>query len=249
MTTSSQKDLVDNFVLVVMEYIHTMNSSEILKALDDNEIVLSGLKSIIHVFKITYKITGCINTTIASVKKAIYCYLEYVEQMQKTQFVLNANIADAIVFVYSKTINELHASTCIPSNFENIAETQSILNQLDVITTTILWAHNPDINNIQRLELAHQYLHKSILLCLQQDANNLKVIQLIQEHIWMDYSVYFELVAEYLSQCKKKKTIIKDNMRNKMLYFLAYMKDKTLDEIAAHEGFKSKYDIVKWFYV
>ena len=235
------KELLDKYVLVVMEYIHHIHGSEIIRNMDDNDVVLSGLKCIIHVFKIAFHLTGCVQTTVSLTQKAIACYLEYVEQMQKTQFVLNANIADAVIFVYSKTINEIN-----PSVDHSTTATQPFLNHLDYITTTVLWTSNPDISNVQRLELAHHYLQKAIYL--DSAFPNLpvyKLLEMFQQYTWMDYGVYYELVGEFLKQLKKKqKSITKDVLRNNMLYFLAYLKDKTLDEIASTEGLKSKYEIV-----
>lgn len=239
------KELIDKYVLVIMEYIHNINSSDIIKNMDDNDIVLSGLKCIIHVFKLTFHITGCVQSTISVTQKAIAYYLEYVEQMQKTQFVLNANITDAVTYVYSKTISELHNNDISPDNFENFTSAQPFLNYLDYVTTTILWTSNPDILNIQRLELAHHYLQKAIMLDVgYPNIPVFKILQMLQDYVWMDYPTYYELAGEFIKQVKKRKSITKDGLRNNMLYFLAHLKDKTLDEIAVQEGYKSKYDIV-----
>lgn len=239
------KEIIDKFVLLVMEYIHNIHKSDIIQHMENNDVVLSGLKCIIHVFKITFQLTECIPSAVTLTQKSIACYLEYVEQMQKTQFVLNANIADAVTFVYSKTINTLH---CTPETANAVGNHKYdyILNNLDYITTTILWANNPDINHTQHLQLASNYLQKSILLDAVFPALPVfKLLQMFQENVWMEYADYYELVGEFLRQLKKKqKSITKDGLRNNMIYLLAYLKDKTLEEIATAEGFKTKYDIV-----
>lgn len=235
------KEIVDKYVLVVMEYIHNIQNSEIIRNMDDNMVVIAGLQCIIHVFKLTYQLTGCVQTTIAVTQKGIACYLEYVEQMQKTQFVLNANIADAVTFVYSKTIHDVYNNGA--TSTDNV---HPLLHRLDNITSTILWTNNPDIHHLQRLELAHSYLQKFIYVdAMFTDVPWYKLLELFQEYTWMDYSIYYELLGEFFKQLKKKQKIItKDSLRNNMLYFLAYLKDKSFDEIAVLEGYKSKYDIV-----
>lgn len=99
------EEIVHKYILIIKEYLNHMMQSHTLKTIDNSTyIIVIGLNTIIHVFKITLSTTKDIDKTYIQCQKAYYCYLEYIEQMNKTNFLHNLNNLNAILFVYKKTV-------------------------------------------------------------------------------------------------------------------------------------------------
>jgi len=99
------EEIVHKYILIIKEYLQHMMQSQILKTIDNSTyIIVIGLNTIIHVFKIILSTTKNIDKTYIRCQKAYYCYLEYIEQMNKTNFLHNLNNLNAILFVYKKTV-------------------------------------------------------------------------------------------------------------------------------------------------
>ena len=99
------EEIVHKYILIIKEYLQHMMQSHTLKTIDNSTyIIVIGLNTIIHVFKIILSTTKDIDKTYIQCQKAYYCYLEYIEQMNKTNFLHNLNNLNAILFVYKKTV-------------------------------------------------------------------------------------------------------------------------------------------------
>jgi len=99
------EEIVHKYILIIKEYLQHMMQSQTLKTIDNSTyIIVIGLNTIIHVFKIMLSTTKDIDKTYIQCQKAYYCYLEYIEQMNKTNFLHNLNNLNAILFVYKKTV-------------------------------------------------------------------------------------------------------------------------------------------------
>ena len=99
------EEIVQKYILIIKEYLYHMMQSQTLKTIDNSTyIIIIGLNTIIHVFKIMLSTTKDIDKTYIQCQKAYYCYLEYIEQMNKTNFLHNLNNLNAILFVYKKTV-------------------------------------------------------------------------------------------------------------------------------------------------
>ena len=99
------EEIVHKYILIIKEYLQHMMQSQTLKTIDNSTyIIVIGLNTIIHVFKIILSTTKDIDKTYIQCQKAYYCYLEYIEQMNKTNFLHNLNNLNAILFVYKKTV-------------------------------------------------------------------------------------------------------------------------------------------------
>lgn len=180
-----QKELIEKYVLLLMEYIHLVNTSDIIKQLDNaNAVFQIGVNALAHIYKITFLITKNVDTAGCYTQKGIYCYLEYIEQMNRTNTLHNLDNMDAVLFVYEKTISDLYSPSGISTNssqqqnmFSNILSLnhpqnventwQIILENICYITKTILWFDRTDLTYLQRIDLTHEQLHKWLLLLLE----------------------------------------------------------------------------------
>jgi hypothetical protein len=270
-----EKDVIDKYVLLLIEYTQLVNTSDIIKTLENPDLFVYGLNALIHVFKLSVHITKSVDTTVSYCQKGMYCYLEYIEQLHKSNLVNNLDCSDAIAFVYSKTIGDIFGSQTnaqsttisnvlsLNNNYETDEHTDmtlhSLLLRLERITTVILWTNNPDITYTQRADLIQKYLVKYLYLMVETEQyveflNAVLFISSVQEHIWLVYEDYVDIMDEFVKWMKKAakyknaSAFSKEHVRSKLLYIVVYFKDRTLVEIMDLEGWKKKNDIVKWFF-
>lgn len=270
----SNKDIIDKYTFLLMEYIHLINTSDIINSLEkSNVIFLTGLNTLIHIYKMSLFISKNVDTASSYTQKGVYCYLEYIEQMYKTNYINHLDYLDAITFVYNKTIVEIYGpqnnseSTSIinvlslseihPPHPTEMEEQKKLLTQIEKITNTLLWTNNPDLTFENRLDISYRFLQKylnSILLFENgEDGHSIiSFIVCVQDHICIDYDEYIEILYEFHKQMKKYAKYhtaqLKENIHTKLMYLVAHMTGKTFTQIAEMEGFKKKMDIVKWFF-
>jgi hypothetical protein len=136
-----------------------MMQSDMLRTIDNSAYVMViGLNSIIHVFKVVLSTTKDVDKTYTQCQKAYYCYLEYIEQMNKTNLLHNLNNLNAILFVYKKTVaiesavNELETDRPLTNHFFSVGELyhntrtdpefSGVLDLISCATKTILFFTN-----------------------------------------------------------------------------------------------------------
>ena len=153
-----KQKILSMFVLVVCEYLQMIEHSVFMSNLD-NRLFFSaiGMRMLFHIFQMNLIYTK--NIDIILCQKSLYYYLEYLEQMKKTNALHCLNYLDAIQFVYNKTItknydrNQKDDNECVHSLISNMAKiTQFIF--------LIMWWEN---NNINRLLFDKTFLEKLLL--------------------------------------------------------------------------------------
>lgn len=109
-TSSTTIDILNKYKILVLEYLQfileNMNckSDEIYKY-----IILRGLTTITHVYQLTLLQTRNLNLSYFHSQKAFYYYVEFIGQITGEQNTfLQLTSKDAIMFVYKKTIFEIH---------------------------------------------------------------------------------------------------------------------------------------------
>jgi hypothetical protein len=241
------ENIINKFSLVIHEYLNHMKQSVLLKTIDNSEyIVIIGLNSIIHVFKIVLQNVQSVETAYYYCQKAYYCYLEYIEQMNNTNLLHNLNNLDAIIFVYKKTMDDIHNTTTIAlqssvSNMMSInnKETNTLIMDSDLIffsvsnlsmmAKTILFQQTEinekgvPIDNI--CKIADTYLDKYLSLIHNEEKYGFGEItiymQNIQDKIQMNHIQYMNYLKEglkVLKKMKKDKTFpTESSIRNKYL--------------------------------
>jgi hypothetical protein len=230
---TTQKPLIDKYVLVLLEFIHLINTSDIIRSLDNAHSVYKiGLNAVTHIFKLSYYITHNSETAGCYSQKGIYCYLEYIEQMNRTHTLHNLNNIDAVLFVYDKTLSEIYSPTGNNMNissheqnmFTNIvslnhpqmyeSNVKPLLENISSITHTILWIENPKLTYLQQLDITHEYLPKYIALyeevvspiqpdTQKQTLNILQIISIIQDKIQLEYAEYVDFLEMFYKMYRK----------------------------------------------
>lgn len=282
---SSQKALIDKYILVLLEYIHLIDTSEIIRGLDNSTTVFQiGLHAIAHIYKLTYYITKNVETAGCYTQKGVYCYLEYIEQMNRPNSLHNLNNMDAVLFVYDKTLAEIYTPSGKRTNtsheqnmFTNIVslnhpETREhnwkvILENLSIITQTVLWIDNTDITYLERLNLTHEYLPKYLNIYADvsgtgtgSSKDNIEIVKYIshiQDKLKFTLLEYVEFIDVFYKTYKKiakharpTSTALTDD---KCLFITVNLSGKTMSEVLAsecgkQEGWKTVADFVKWLF-
>ena len=137
----STTNIITKYILLLNEYMQHMVKSELLKNINNSDyIIFVGLHSIIHIFKISFINTNNINTTYYNCQKGYFCYLEYIEQINKSNLIHSLNIIDSITFIYKNSLNDIF---CNQQNLVGLDKTESYT----VISNPIPPPHTQ--NNIQ----------------------------------------------------------------------------------------------------
>lgn len=98
-------DYLNTYLDIIFEYLDVMKQSNFISTHVNREfLIYTGFRAITHIFQINYIILADLDTSFYSSQKAYIFYLEYLEQMEKTNMSHDLNYADAIQFLYSKTI-------------------------------------------------------------------------------------------------------------------------------------------------
>lgn len=268
------KALIDKYTLVLLEYIHLIDMSDIIRSLENSLAVFTiGLHTISHIYKLSYYITKNVETAGCYTQKGVYCYLEYIEQMNRTNSLHNLNNTDAVLFVYDKTLSEIYNPENYGSNgsheqtmFSNIISLnhpesreqnwKTILENISSITQTILWSTNPEITYLQRLNITHEYLPKYMnIYADHSDPDTLEIVRMIsllQDKLVFTPNDYVELLDSILKTYKKTgKSRFTETYVDKYLAITVHLSGKPLFETANSEygkqmGWKTRYDFIRW---
>ena len=110
-TTTSTTDILNKYKILVLEYLQFILENMNCKSVEIYKyIVLRGLTTITHVFQFTLLNTKNLNLSYFHSQKAFYYYVEFIGQITGEQNTfLQLTSKDAVMFVYKKTIFEIHA--------------------------------------------------------------------------------------------------------------------------------------------
>jgi hypothetical protein len=98
-------DYLNTYLDIIFEYLDVMKQSNFISTHINREfLIYTGFRAITHIFQINYMVVADLDTSFYSSQKAYIFYLEYLEQMEKTNMSHDLNYTDAIQFLYSKTI-------------------------------------------------------------------------------------------------------------------------------------------------
>jgi len=98
-------DYLNTYLDIIFEYLDVMKQSNFISTHINREfLIYTGFRAITHIFQINYMVMADLDTSFYSSQKAYIFYLEYLEQMEKTNMSHDLNYTDAIQFLYSKTI-------------------------------------------------------------------------------------------------------------------------------------------------
>jgi hypothetical protein len=263
MSTSTKSEIIDKYATILYEYFHIMNTSEIINSLENEQtIVRIGMQSITHIYKIAFYLSKQISTAVCHSQKGMYCYLEYIEQMNKTNMLHNLDNVDAVVFIYNKTLTEIYGqnpSNNMMTNILSISENDNynchdfikynkslvIMSQL---SNTFLWFDNPHMNTSDRMELVNTHLRPLATLFVEYSLDVLfpfiESIQSKLEHMKKDeYLAFLTAFTKQTKRALKNQQIpTKQTVSDACFLLHFHYTGKTVSQIAEEEGWKSPID-------
>jgi hypothetical protein len=221
----SPNEIIECFGKIMIGYLFLMEHSEIVKKSKHIDIILyNGANIVIHVFTIHVHSNESLENICNQCCKSYVCYLEYIEQLDKTNLANNLYISDISIFVYKQTLGELE----MPGQPDT--SNKDILELLTRVWNTIFIWNNP-ISLSARMAICDFHFNKyvkllndihekttrtnsrthppplvpssEVLLLSGDDTSSqdiyvyLDYLKIIQEKWEMDEHVYFIFLNEY----------------------------------------------------
>jgi hypothetical protein len=222
---SSQKvaklKVLSKYVAVIKEYFELMNQSTVIKGLaNPNNNLFIGLNVVHRVFEYILIKTNSTEIAYFYSQKGSYYYLEYLEQINKSEFANAFSHMDAIMVVYRKTIFDIYdgenspgsntstISNLLSLNTEHInipkKELNSIFNMIFKFTRTLLFLDNNDLTFQNRIEINNRFLYR-YLTHIDHMEFIISYLELIQEKVTVNYDKYNDILTEFIIRIEKMK--------------------------------------------
>lgn len=254
--------IILKYALIIKEYFDLMNQNETLKNLSNpNPSLYIGMNAIHRVFEYILIKNKNIDHAYYYSQKCYYYYLEYMEQIHKSDLLQNLNHIDAILFVYKKTICDIYdgeqnnSSTTISNimtlNDEDLSidekELRQLFQKISNFTKTLFFWGNNGITFENRVKICDHFLHRYLHRIDSLDLTD-SYLEIIQQKIPMDFNKYEDLLLEMLVRIEKTKKMTVLNETDKNEYFLMkfYVEQDVFEEKFHQESTKS---LVKWLFV
>lgn len=268
MNASIKNDLILKYTVLIYEFFHIVNTSEIIRELENPSAVIQiGMQSITHIYKLAFFLSKQISTAVCHSQKGMYCYLEYIEQMNKTNMLHNLDNTDAVVFIYNKTLTEIYGqnpSTSMMTNILSISETDNYkgtdfikcnkaLETMTQMTNTLLWFNNPHLTTEHRLQIIETHLHPFISDFVEYSLDILfPFIESVQSKLapmnYEEYTAFLKGFTKQIKSAQKHQQIpTKQTIAEACFLMQSQYRGKTVSQIGEEEGWKSPIEkLIKW---
>ena len=204
--------IVEKYYATIDTYFQQLeNLTESNKNIDVKSCMMIGLNLIHRIFDYVLMRTKNIEKAYYYAERTYIYYIEYVEQIHKTNLHMSLNQSDAILFVYKKTIFELDKGddnkvfdtiTNIMTFDEEITKLNdkdysSWMSQIFTIIHSFFYWSNEAITFAERI-----YMTKKLLKQYMLNADKLKLpityLEILQEKLPLQYTTYIQLLTELL---------------------------------------------------
>ena len=235
-TSTTTTDILNKYKILVLEYLQfileNMNckSDEIYKY-----IVLRGLTTITHVFQLTLLHTKNLNLSYFHSQKAFYYYVEFIGQITGEQNTfLQLTSKDAIMFVYKKTIFEIHGDfRKSSSNLQHDSIHHEIFHLLDVYCQLMkmivsqfitqndfveIRTNKTYINELKKIEKTCDMMNPPKI-----NSNQLQKIKLVIDCFGDVEEKYHEMIQIFITKFLKSKSayeLPEENLKEKISKFI-----------------------------
>lgn len=257
--------IITKYVEVIKEYFELMTQSTIIKGLaNPNDNLFIGINAVHRVFEYILIKTNNIDTAYYYSQKACYSYLEYLEQINKSELASAFTHMDAIICVYKQTIFDIYdgenssnnnssaINNLLSLNTEKInitqTEVRTLLNIIFKFTKILFFWDNTQIKFNDRHTICNDYLFRYLIKFEHIEFIN-SYLELIQEKVInLTYNKYNEFLQEILIciEKKSKKSLLKEYDINDFLFNKIYIERHTFNEKIKEDDTK---ELVKWLFV
>jgi hypothetical protein len=197
---NSVTEILTKFVRVIVEYMRFISEKITMKNKQYYKFIFErGIETLMHIFSIIFYYTKNLELTFYHCQKAYYFYIEFIEQISDDNVTfLQLSSRDAILFVYKKTIFDLHNEyrKNIP---EPTIEEKNILSI--VVSNTYIY------KNIVKSDYLSFYsldAYRSPIPIVHQSKNTENNLLLDAETIYNEYHFGDQTGKELMMQCLLK---------------------------------------------
>lgn len=251
-----KREIVNTYILLIKEYIDVIQKSNVMTELNyPCHFLYIGIHSIHRVFEHILTRTKNISRSYFYAQKAYFYYLEYIEQLHKSNITINLNHIDIVLFVYKKTIFNTEQEN--PENMMIFDEKELIhidnheisdmCGRMIKIVNVLMYWENIKMTFEKRKDIFDLYLtyyltHNEII-----DLTNLTIIQ---EKLRISDDIYCQILQETMVKnaalkSSKKKTLTEVE-KGEYILSKFYTGDRTfLDKFEATSNIP---EFVKWLY-
>jgi hypothetical protein len=217
--------LMNEYLLFIVENMKNMKKVKYFKY-----IVMRGLETITHVFSLILYYTKNLTLAYYHSQKSYYLFVEFIGQISEEQNTfLQLSSKDATMYVYKKTVYELHndlKKNIIQKN-EDIIKLESLdlnIQLLKMIINYIIYRDEFNKINISAITLLLEKIgNKIVLLNLKREKIDIynKIsffLENISNNDVINYEKYLDLIDIFLKKIQKNIESIND-IKGKMLSF------------------------------
>ena len=214
----SKTEIIESFGKIMTGYLLFMEQSEVVINSKYVETILyNGANIVIHVFTMFVSNGQPIENILKQCCKTYICYLEYIEQIDKTNLANNLYISDISAFVYKMVFSDLNNVTNISASNRNIID-------LLVKNWNVLMSWNTPISLEVKIAICDIHLvnYTKLFYNITNASLYRDYLDCIQNKFKMSEKVYFMFLNEYyksLYKMKKKNTI--SSIEEKHMVFIA----------------------------
>jgi len=256
--------IIDKYAMVMKEFFVLVNKSDVMNELNyPITSIFNGMNVIHRVFEYVLIKMKNVDKAYFYSQKTYFYYLEYIEQIHKSNLSQSLNHIDAIMFVYKKTIFDMHdgegnQSSNTMNNIMTLNDETLTINEkewrqmflkISKLTNTLFHWQNTDYEFLDRMEICNLYLARFLQHIERMDMTN-SYLEFIQQKIEINFETYENLLKEILEKKEKKKRTYSDLLpepeKNECFLMKFYV-----DEPAFREKFEggNMKDFVKWLYL
>ena len=242
---NSVSEVLNKFVIILMEYMRFISEKIIMKNKKYYCFIFErGIETLIHVFSVIFYYTKNLNLTFYHTQKAIYFYIEFIEQISDDNVsFLQLTSRDAILFVYKKSIfdinNEYKKSIQEPTEEENIILSK-INSCLCIYKSIVLFITNHnDFTKTNYINICFDFIK-----IISETLNKNKIVDIFRINcIYLFVTLlddknieihdFFKLLDEFIKKTISKKKFDEKVIKNKIydIEIQNFIDDNKLDKI------------------
>ena len=209
--------VIDKYYMVIEELL--VELQKLLNTINDIDIsscMYIAINSIHRVFEYVLIKTKNIEKAFYYAQKTYFYYIEYMEQIHRSNLQNTLNQTDAVLFIYKKTIFEIQTGkdSKIFDTITNIMtledeitdlnnkEYQEWLLKLSKLVNIFFYWENSNIDFNERIVLSNCLLKKYLIEI--DNIDNIYNLEFLQQKMEITYENYHTLLIEYLEYEKKK---------------------------------------------
>lgn len=262
-STTLKQCVIDEYYLTIKELFLQIDKSNVIKSSPTLSTILSiGVNSIHRVFEYVLLQKKNLEQASYHAKQSCYYLLEYIEQIQRSNLTHKLNNTDAVIFVYKKTIFNMHdgeesTTSNMMTNILTLTDDSLNINNkewrsmysriLNVVNVLFYW-NNADFTFQERKNICDDLLLRYLHSIDKLDFATV-YLEHIQQNFEPNFGFYHNLLTILIAKTEKMRRIrsgsVTEQEKNEQL-----LNKFSFNRDVFNEKYKSGNieDLVKWLY-